>query len=341
MKRKNATILTGIMLVFTLLSACGKSEEALMTEPTIESSTEVVSEAASTEVSVVEKVDTESIIEDALNEGRGYYYALDGKEQDYDKAMAAFKKAAEYDNADAYYYIGRILEKSEDYENVKLNYEQAVELGSELGNIGLGFLYLNGNGVEEDYGKAKELFEKAVSNGCLEANCGLGDIYLDGLGVDEDAAKALECFEATINGNEQEWVNYAYDALAFMYSEGEGVEVNGEKAIEYYEKMNTGVSIYNIGYMYGNGMGVEQNDEKAVEYFIKSAEMGFPEAFNALGFMYANGRGVEVDYEKACEYYVQAKALGDENAIDYITDMINQGLISADVANELLEKYED
>ena len=63
---------------------------------------------------------------------------------------------------------------------------------------------------------------------------------------------------------------------------------------------------YRLGLMYRDGEGVEKNYEKAVEWYRKSAKQGYASAENNLGFMYENGFGVEKDYKKAFDWYCQA-----------------------------------
>ena len=63
--------------------------------------------------------------------------------------------------------------------------------------------------------------------------------------------------------------------------------------------------------MYSNGNGVEQDYTKAMEWFEKGAELGDADSMGMLAAMYSNGNGVEQDYEKAKEWaekYKEAKA---------------------------------
>jgi UDP-3-O-acyl-N-acetylglucosamine deacetylase len=55
----------------------------------------------------------------------------------------------------------------------------------------------------------------------------------------------------------------------------------------------------NLGVRYNNGEGVEQDYERAMEYYELAADQGHAKAQNNLGSCYFYGNGVEQDYEKA------------------------------------------
>jgi TPR repeat protein len=80
--------------------------------------------------------------------------------------MEYYQKAAEKDNADAYYSIGRLYENGY---GVEQNYEKALEYYQKAADHNLcaafnqiGWYYNNGYGVEKDYEKAMEYYEKAL-----------------------------------------------------------------------------------------------------------------------------------------------------------------------------------
>ncbi len=102
--------------------------------------------------------------------------------------------------------------------------------------------------------------------------------------------------------------------LGVMYSKGEGVEQDVEKAFSYYEraaKMNHPTAIYNVGVMYFRGKGVERDREKAAFYYERVANMGDSDALFKLGEMYYfGGEGVEQDFGKAISYYERAAKMG-------------------------------
>ena len=65
---------------------------------------------------------------------------------------------------------------------------------------------------------------------------------------------------------------------------------------------HTPVAQSTLGFMYANGQGVEQNYAKAVEYYQLAADQGYANAQFNLGIIYEEGQGVEQNYAKAVEY---------------------------------------
>ena len=52
---------------------------------------------------------------------------------------------------------------------------------------------------------------------------------------------------------------------------------------------------FNLGGMYANGQGVQKDDTKLVEWYSKAAAQGYAPAQNNLGIMYEYGRSVKKD----------------------------------------------
>ncbi len=55
------------------------------------------------------------------------------------------------------------------------------------------------------------------------------------------------------------------------------------------------------GHMYERGMGVDINYQKAIEWYLKSIKNGNPAAYTRLGFIYERGLGVRQSFDKAIE----------------------------------------
>ena len=70
----------------------------------------------------------------------------------------------------------------------------------------------------------------------------------------------------------------AIGMLALAYQRGAGLEADGEKAIELFQKaidMGDAVAAYHLGMLYKNGMpGIEVNVKVGEEYLQKSIEIG-------------------------------------------------------------------
>ena len=61
-----------------------------------------------------------------------------------------------------------------------------------------------------------------------------------------------------------------------------------------------------LGFMYMEGECVEQDGEKAIEWFTKAAEQGLQGAMTTIGIMYQQGKGVPRDDDKAREWFKKA-----------------------------------
>ena len=143
--------------------------------------------------------------------------------------------------------------------------------------------------------------------------------------------------------------------LAEQYSKGQGVEVNGEKAVELYKKcieeykknvkngnkLSEQTRIENdIGQMYFNGYGVKKDYKEAFKWFKEAGEnTGMLYASYDLGYMYENGYGTEKDYEKAFQYY---KSATNYYKADYRRAYLYEhGLGVEKDTNKALELYEN
>ena len=106
------------------------------------------------------------------------------------------------------------------------------------------------------------------------------------------------------------------------YRDGEGVEKDGEKAIEWFKKAYekngeaAGNAANRIGLIYNGGYGVEKDDVKQLEWYRKSAEKGYDWGMYNLGNCYRNGEGVEKNGEKAIEWFKKAYEKNGEAAGD-------------------------
>ena len=112
--------------------------------------------------------------------------------------------------------------------------------------------------------------------------------------------------------------------LGNMYYNGEGTEVNYEKALYWWEKAAEQGDVraqFNVGLIFFRGLGTEVNYEKALYWYEKAAKQGDADAQFNLGNMYYNGEGTEVNYKKALYWYEKAAEQGDADAQFETADM--------------------
>ena len=138
----------------------------------------------------------------------------------------------------------------------------------------------------------------------------LGRLYDEGDGIDENNEKAVEWYRKSA---EQGYAK-AQGYLSEMYFIGEGVQVDDEKAAYWARKAaNQGDALgqTNVGYMYDAGRGATEDNLKAIEWYLLAAEQGFAEAQVYLSDMYLYEEGIEENYEKARYWASLAAEQGD------------------------------
>ena len=101
-------------------------------------------------------------------------------------------------------------------------------------------------------------------------------------------------------------------------------------------KGNASAQFY-LAYCYSNGLGVEVDNDKAVEWYRRSAEQGNSSSQNNLGVCYSNGRGVNQDKAKAAEWYRKAAEQGEAYAQCNLADFYKDGIgVEKDLALAVL-----
>lgn len=118
----------------------------------------------------------------------------------------------------------------------------------------------------------------------------------------------------------------AYTDLGKMYENGNGVEQDYEKALEYYilsaKAENPDFKGMRLaGLMYQNGTGVAQDYSKAAECFQAAAEAGDVSGAYFLGVLYESGSGVEQSDAEAKKWYEKAVSTVD----DFLSNSKNNG----------------
>ncbi len=241
--------------------------------------------------------------------------------RDYAKAFELFKKAADQNHPEAQYYLAFMYENEfyvkRDIEKSRQLYKKASSNGFKRANEGLKRLEMRKNstiGVEE---KKKNQNTKTKFEECYElANKGdvnainsLAEMYYDGNGVDKNYEKAIEWYSKAA----EQGFAPAQHSMGWMYEKGYGVDKNYEKAVEWYSKaaeQEYALSLNNLGCMYKDGKGVNKNTRKAFEFFTRAANQGNSNACNNLGLMYNHGHGIEKNNEKAVEWFTKAANQG-------------------------------
>ena len=105
--------------------------------------------------------------------------------------------------------------------------------------------------------------------------------------------------------------------LGYLYTHGQGVEVDHQKAFDLYlqaAKMNYAPGLYHVALAYEEGNVVDVDIDKAIEYYQKAADLNYSAAMYNLGLIYEHN----IDYHddlKAIEYYQVAIEYNDARAM--------------------------
>lgn len=207
--------------------------------------------------------------------------------------------------------LGNKFYERENYEEANKWYTAAAEVGSDWGFYYLANSYRYGKGVNEDKDKALEFYKKAyeLKGGAAgkSANC-IGFINEE----KNNYGEVIKWFEsAGLMGRDWGWYN-----LAYRYCNGQGVDEDRDKALEFYKKAYelggeaAGDSACNIGWIYYN----QGEYGEANTWYRKAGEAGCDWGWYCLGNDYYYGRGVEYDTAKGIEYWKKGYELNGPNA---------------------------
>jgi len=198
--------------------------------------------------------------------------------------------------------LGRVLDDCNEQDIIEWYRRNVADQGNARAQCNLGFMYMNGQGVEQDYKEAFKCFEKVARQDNLRGQALLGTMYKEGWGVQQNTQEALQ------------WIQKAADqgnalgqyCLALLYRDGEGVAASDVQAIAWLREaanQSSEDAQYTLGWMYENGRGVAKDLEEAAKWY-KVSERGCPGyAVYSIGRMYEYGLNVEKDLHKALEWY--------------------------------------
>jgi hypothetical protein len=86
--------------------------------------------------------------------------------------------------------------------------------------------------------------------------------------------------------------------------------------MKYASEQGHALAQHGLGFMYLEGECVEQNGEKAIEWFTKAAEQGMVGSATTMAMMYEQGNVVPQDFEQAKRWYRKA---GFDDKVDELS----------------------
>jgi TPR repeat protein len=142
-------------------------------------------------------------------------------------------------------------------------------------------------------GEAIERMKKRAEGDDAIAIHNLGHIYRDGdYGLPQDRVKAMELW---LRAGELGYAR-AYGSIGSVYERGQGVEMDAQKAIHYYELAAMGghaASRHNLGVFEAHA----GNYDRAAKHLMISAIAGDDESLEKIRKCYLNGWATKDDFE--------------------------------------------
>ena len=174
--------------------------------------------------------------------------------------------------------------------------------------------YFGIDGFKQDSIKALNWYKKSADNGYVLGQIATGDLYFTA----KDTKNAIKYWEmANDNPNifkltEDDMSILAQSAynVGWFYYNGEGIEKNESKGIDYFKKAaecGHSYSAYYLGLLYREGTDLTpQSDEMACAYIEQSALLGYPEGEGLYGDYCQFGIGMERDSLQSIKWYKKA-----------------------------------
>lgn len=149
--------------------------------------------------------------------------------------------------------------------------------------------------------------------GDAEAQCQVGICYFNGDGIEKNIQKAIEWYRKAAEQGHAD----AQNRLGVRYDRGEGIEENTTIAAAWFRKaaeQGHAKAQFNLGWAYYTGRGVSEDDTQAVYWFSQAANQGHIKAQYMLGICYLNGFGVSENQAQGAIWLRQAANHGDADA---------------------------
>lgn len=192
-----------------------------------------------------------------------------------------------------------------DYGNAFRLFAKSCDEGNPAGCFAVGTMYMNGVGIQTDTQKAARYYEMGCSGGDATACTSLAMIYdFEKKSNLEDKEKAAQLYMTACQGSDAQ----ACNNLAWMYANGDGVQKDYFKAIQYYQfacGIGSELGCYNLGLMNNTSNIYGPNKAKldVVDLNYMACNAGDMNGCANLGWLYASGTsGAPINYFSASQY---------------------------------------
>ena len=221
-------------------------------------------------------------------------------------------------------------------------------------------IHYEGKGTEQDFEAAFYWLNRAVEQGHNYAKNQLALMYYYSKGTKKNLQRAFHLFKELAEQYEasspkdlylsmnQSYISAQYN-LARMYEKGEGVSLDFEKALYWYQKaaqrglvaaqnrlkklaqQGNAPAQYALARMYKSGKGFKQRPRKAYKWFKAAAEQGHPSAQYELALIYYEGRQSVLprrlgqNFSKTYHWLIEASQQEYEPASSELVNMVCNG----------------
>jgi len=240
-------------------------------------------------------------------------------------SLKDIEKKAMKGDSDASYKIGVVyLEGKLILKNIRKGVDYITKSANQnniYAKYKLGELYKNGIGLEKNSLKSKILFEEVYSSALEKENfdrniqCLLGNIYYEGNGVEKNIQKAIEYYKKSADVGNPEASYY----LSKVYS-SQKKNTEQEQCLVIAAELGYIDAQYDLGVKYVGKVtkGVEKNIGQGLKWLKIASNNGDNRASYFLGDLFFNGKGVTEDKEMGFSYFVLSAKQGNVNGFNML-----------------------
>jgi len=211
----------------------------------------------------------------------GVFYSAIGFYMGKSSALESKKTDAEQWSPYAQFALGLAYHNGDkveqDYEKAVYWYKKAAERGDENAQHNLGLLFAEGEGVQKDLDEAIYWTQKAAKQGNDETQRNLGLLYLH-QGKGQEASYWLQ--KAAEQGSP-----HAQFSLGLMYYDGNEVEQDYEKAIYWYKKAAEQGDIHAQSGLRGLCVGDEYDPQEYIQAYALASRHPTQESQKVLDYL--------------------------------------------------------
>jgi uncharacterized protein len=176
-----------------------------------------------------------------------------------------------------------------------------------------------------DPARTAPLVRAAAEVGLAEGQVRLGRMLLEGEGLPKDQTAAFRWFYAAAQQDDVE----AWNMLGRCFENGWGVAADVPQAAHWFAKAaeaGDAWAQYNLGHLYLNGQGVARDPQAAVAWYRAASDQGHARAMNLMGRCCEHGWGIAQDTAEAAGWYrLSAEAGYFRGQFNHASVLIGEG----------------